>query len=289
MLDHNGHIVKQEPCKKTLFVEADLGSLYKEPATWDQFNEIVDRIMMEDEEPSGNIDVLTCEVSSFSLSIKEQAILSNASMAFGATTLDKSACDIFETQLRDAIKEGFSTLLAVRAGQTWRVSAEHLAKIWRISHDDAAWTVEVTTQLLHTNDGSSLSRNAGMDDCAVRYKKLWSTFFSDTLFATKKAKSLRGNTCAQLFVLDKGFVAVYLMWLQSEYLLALKQFAKDVGVPEVLVCDSHPLQKAREVKQFLMSVGTTLSILEAETQWANCAELYVGLVKESTRKDMHFE
>ncbi len=129
MLDHNGHIVKQEPCVKTLFVEADLGSLYKEPATWDQFNEIVDRIMIEDEEPSGNIVVLTCKVSSFSLLIKERAILSNASMAFGATTIDKSACDMFEEQLRDAIEERFSTLLAVRAGKTWGVSVEHLAKI----------------------------------------------------------------------------------------------------------------------------------------------------------------
>ena len=64
-----------------------------------------------------------------------------------------------------------------------------------------------------------------------------STFFSDTLFVIKKAKSLRGNTCAQIFVLDNGFVAVYPMRLQSEYLLALKQFAKDVGVPKVLVCD----------------------------------------------------
>jgi hypothetical protein len=205
-------------------------------------------------------------------------------MAFGATTIDKSACDIFEAQLRDAIKEGFSTLLTVIAGKTQGVSAEHLAKIWRISHDNAARTLEVTTQLLHTNDGSSLSRNAGTDDRAVQYKKLWSTFFSDTLFATKKAKSLQGNTCVQLFVSDKGFVAVYPMRSQSEYLLAPKQFAKDVGVPEVLVCDSHPLQKAREVKQFLTSVGTTLSILKAETQWANHAKLYFGLVKESTLK-----
>jgi hypothetical protein len=81
-------------------------------------------------------------------------------------------------------------------------------------------------------------------------------------------------------------VAVYPMRSQSEYFLALKQFAKDVSVPEVLVCDSQPSQKAREVKQFLTSVSTTLSILEAETQWANPAELYVGLVKESTLKDM---
>ena len=63
------------------------------------------------------------------------------------------------------------------------------------------------------------------------------------------------------------------MGLQYEYILVLKQFAKDVGAPEVLVCDSHPLQKAREVKQFLTNVSTTQSILEAETQWANCAKL----------------
>ncbi len=227
---------------KILLVEADLGSLFKELATWDQFNEIVERIMMEDEEPSGNM------LSSFSLPIKKRAILSNASMAFGATMINKSRCDIFEAQLTDAIEEGFATLSAVRAGKTQGVSAEHLAKIWWISHNNAVWTLEVTTQLLHTNDGSSLSCNAGTDDCAVRYKKLQSTFFSNTLFATKKAKSLRGNTCAQLFALDKGFVAVYPMRSQSEYLLALKQFAKDVGVPAVLVCDSHPSQKSREVK-----------------------------------------
>ena len=33
-------------------------------------------------------------------------------------------------------------------------------------------------------------------------------------------------------------------------------------------------------------IGTTLNILEAETQWANRSELWVGLVKESTHKDL---
>ena len=30
---------------------------------------------------------------------------------------------------------------------------------------------------------------------------------------------------------------------QRSYFLALKEFAKDVGAPDVLVCDSHPTQK----------------------------------------------
>jgi hypothetical protein len=98
----------------------------------------------------------------------------------------------------------------------------------------------VTTQSLRHDPDLSLSRNVGTNNQAVRYRNIQSYFFSDTLFVTGPAKSMRGNICAQLFVLDKGFVALYLMKRQQDYFLALKQFAKDVGAPDVLVCDSHP-------------------------------------------------
>jgi hypothetical protein len=51
----------------------------------------------------------------------------------------------------------------------------------------------------------------------------------DTIFVTSAAKSLQGNIYAQLFVSYRGYLAV-------------KQFAKEVGAPEVLVCDPHPAQ-----------------------------------------------
>ena len=73
---------------------------------------------------------------------------------------------------------------------------------------------------------------------------------------------------------------------QRDYFLALRQFAKEVGAPEALVCNPHPTQTQRKVKEFCTQIGTTLRILEARTQWANRAELYVGLIKEATRKDM---
>ena len=45
----------------------------------------------------------------------------------------------------------------------------------------------------------------------------------DTLFATSKAdKSSQGNTCAQLFVTDKGFVYIVPMAKESEVLQAVK-------------------------------------------------------------------
>jgi hypothetical protein len=157
-----------------------------------------------------------------------------------------------------------------------------------IPHNEAARTLYVTSQHLHTDIDSSLMRNIGTNDHAVQYCHIKSCFYTDTLFVTGATKSSRGNICAQLFVLDKGYVAIYPMQHQRDYFLALKQFAKDVGAPDVLLCDPHPTQKQRKVKEFCTQIGTTLKVLEAQTQWANRAELYIGLIiiKEATRKDM---
>jgi hypothetical protein len=51
---------------------------------------------------------------------------------------------------------------------------------------------------------------------------------------------------------------------QQEIPLAVKQFAKDVGAPEVLVCDPHPAQIKQEVRKFCTQIGMTLKVLEAE-------------------------
>ena len=40
------------------------------------------------------------------------------------------------------------------------------------------------------------------------------------------------------------------------------------------------------MKDFCNKIGITLKLLEQGTQWANRAELYVGLVKEAVRKDI---
>ena len=120
----------------------------------------------------------------------------------------------------------------------------------------------------------------------LRYKRINSQFFTDTFFVTAKGKSTRGNTSAQIFVSDKGFVAIYPMQSKGNFPDALKLFCKEVGVPEKLVVDPSGEQTSRKVKKFCNQVGTTLRILEESTQWANRAELYVGLFKESIKKDI---
>ncbi len=307
MLDSKGLIVeREERPPKHIFSEGDIGMLYSELATWDEFNDTVDKVMADndpflgcpltdDEQVKLNQDGIHAQLSSIDIShepliflaaMSERAHMSHASMAMGRVSIDDSACDLFEANLSNMLTMAFATIAAVLAGKSKGISAEHLSKVWIIPHDDAARTLKVTTQRLHHYTDSSLFHNFGTNDRAVRYRKLKSYFFSDMLFVTGKAKSSRGNICAQLFVSDKGFVAIYPMQYQRDYFLVLRQFAKEVGVPEVLICDPHPTQTQHKVKEFCTQIGTTLKVLEAQTQWANRAELYVGLMKEATWNDM---
>ena len=63
-------------------------------------------------------------------------------------------------------------------------------------------------------------------------------------------------------------------------------FAKEIGIPLALILDLAGEQSSNKVKQFCHEIGTTLRNFEEITQWDNLSELYIGLTKESVRKDM---
>ena len=105
------------------------------------------------------------------------------------------------------------------------------------------------------------------------------------MFATKHKYTI-GKKCCQVFVSDKGYIAVYQMKSQSEFDTALHWFCKEVGVPVDLIVDGFSDQKQPSVKQFCDQVDTMLKIVERDTPWENRAELYIGLLKEAVRKDM---
>jgi hypothetical protein len=155
--------------------------------------------------------------------------MSHVSMAMGSISIDDSACDRFEANMSSMLATAFATIAAVLAGKTKGISTEHLSKVWSIPHDNAAHTLKVTTQRLCHDAGSSLSHNFGTNDRAVQYWKLKSYFFSDMLFVTGKTKSSRGNICAQLFVLNKGFVAIYPMQHQHDYFFCASAICKRGG------------------------------------------------------------
>ena len=187
-------------------------------------------------------------------------------------------------ELEDQIDEFMASAVATfNSG----VTPEHLSKVWRISHEEAKRTIDNTSQRLVRPKDPTLSKNYGTNDRMLRYKRIKDYFFMDTFFATKKGgKSSRGHTCCQLFVTDKGFVYVVPMRRKGEVLQAMKQFAKEIGAPDAFVADMSGEQTSAAVRTFCNEIGSTLRALEEGTPWANKAELYIGLLKESVRKDM---
>ena len=184
--------------------------------------------------------------------------------------------------LGEIVAEVASSLLAPPS----TIDAKHLSKIWRIRHEESKKVLEQYTYLQRTGQPNALSRRLRTNDRMLRYRRINSDFFTDTFFCTEKGKTLRGFTCAQLFVSDKGYLAIYFMKSKSEFKDALKLFCKEIGVPLNLVVDPSKEQTSNNVKKFCHKVGTTLRILGESTQWANRAERYIGIFKESIRQDM---
>ena len=164
-----------------------------------------------------------------------------------------------------------------------KIDKAYLSKIWRVKEEDAEKTLNQSTILMRQGASNSLSRRFPTNDRMLRYRRLNSHFFTDTFFS--KSKSLRGFTCAQLFVSDKGFIAIYFMTRKGQFKDALHMFCKEVGVPLDMICDPSGEQTSNDVKTFCHQIGMTLKVLEESTQWANRAERYIGMFKESVRQD----
>ena len=181
------------------------------------------------------------------------------------------------------------TIVEVSAVHTERpkgVKPVDLAKVWRIDVETARHTLDITNQLKQQETDGNLSHNFSTNDRMLRYWRINSHFFTNTFFVTKRAKYTRGNTCMQLFVSDKVFVFVVPMKSKGEFPSALKSFAKEIGVPTTLILDPYREQTSRKVRKFCNNIGITLRILEEHTQWANLDGLYIGITKESVRKNM---
>ena len=123
------------------------------------------------------------------------------------TSMDNSEDNFDQMELDDDTNEVLlENLMAStpQAGKSRGVDPKRLSKIWRISHDDAQRTIDVTTQTSIRTDDPVLSRNYSTNYRMLRYKRIKDFFFMDTFFATKKGgQSSRGHTCCQLFSLIK--------------------------------------------------------------------------------------
>jgi hypothetical protein len=184
-----------------------------------------------------------------------------------------------ENQWDDMEDEIDCFMASITGSFTSGVSPEHLSKVWRISHEDAKRTLANSSHLSPRPKYPELSKNYGTNNRMLRSKRIKEYFYMDTFFATKKGgKSSRSHTCCQLFVTDKGFVYVVPMKRKGEALLAMKQFAKEIGARDALVADMSGEQMSREVKAFCNEIGSMLRALEA--QWGTLHWIAKGSCQE---------
>ena len=147
-------------------------------------------------------------------------------------TFDESACPLFhdplaarfygfESQLSLVLGDNdvntiHSTIGAIQATRGKVVSKDHLSKIWVISQDITNGEINQTTQLFRHHADNNLSRQFSTNDRMLQYKRIKSVFFTDML-VVQTTPSTRGNRYAQIYISDRGFVAIYPMQSQSEF------------------------------------------------------------------------
>ena len=278
MLDWEGHIQDKRYRKKHIIAK--------------DFSAMIDSVMVSAFNATATSDddvapYSNRELEYISKSLNSRAEVSKFSASIGCTSkFNEHSCDLFQPILT-TIEEFKADIDSALASKPKTISPEFLSKVWHIKPNLTSKVLNQTTQLQRQGADNSLSRHYSTNDWMLRYKRINSQFFTDTFFVTAKGKSTRGNICAQIFVSDKGFVAIYPMKTKGDFLNALHQFCKEIGVPPTLVVDPAGEQTSKEVKKFCHQVGATLKIIEESTQWANRAELYVGLFKKSIRQDLN--
>ena len=96
-----------------------------------------------------------------------------------------------------------AVIATVSVNQSKGANPELLSKLWNINTDLAKGALDQNTQLCRHGSDNIMSRQFSTNDRMLRYRRIQSTFFTDTIFAQPKAKSTRGNSCCQVFVSDK--------------------------------------------------------------------------------------
>ena len=159
------------------------------------------------------------------------------------------------------------------------VGAEQLARNWKIGLEAAKRTVESTTQL-GVRDFSSAtgSRRLKPFHWYADYNRLHCPVYTDTYFG--QCKSLRGNTCAQVYSTDFEWVMAKPMKRKVDAHETLLDLFKNVGVPSLMIPDNAKELTEGEFRKKCRRVHCPIHPIEPYTPNQNRAE---GTIREVIR------
>ena len=144
------------------------------------------------------------------------------------------------------------------------IGPEQLAKNWKIGLEAAKRTVEATTQLAvrdfsTTTGGRRLKPHHWMVD----QKRISCPVYHDTIFA--KCKSLRGNTCAEVYATAFQYQKVISLPKKADAHYSLDDFFNKVGIPSVLISDNAPELTEGDFRRKAKRAQCPMKQVEVET------------------------
>ncbi len=224
-----------------------------------------------DEEPTATIAFLEC------LDWEQRSI--------AAIEVDRYAASLLSDSGKiSALGAHLSAATTIRK-RKGHVSPEKLSKNWLIGMEVAKRTVEATTQLAvrdfsHTTGGRRLKPYAWM----LKFPRRQCAAYTDTLFS--KVKSLRGNTCCQVYVTDCHAVAAYPMKSKADAHLSLDDYFRQHGIPQVMTPDNAKELTQKDFLKKCRKAQCPIHPIEPHTPNQNMAESAIRELKRLYMKAM---
>ena len=165
------------------------------------------------------------------------------------------------------------------------ISAENLVQNWGIGLEAARRTVQATTQrAIRTVGCPTLSRRFRTNDRQLRYRRIRTDLFTDTMFYTVKSK--RGNNCAQIFSHPSGWCRAFPCVKKSQAHEVLSPLFKRDGVPNDMVMDGSKEQTLGEFKRKCRECSCHIKQVEPYSPWCNSCEVSIKMLKLATGRDL---
>ena len=159
-----------------------------------------------------------------------------------------------------------------------------LARRWGTNITTARAAMESTVQRGWRQLTGDLTRRFRTRQTQLQNNYLRTNMYSDTHFAS--VKSVRGYTCAQVFVTREGYCEGDPMKSKADAYLSLERVCREVGIPRLLVTDRAGEELygdwARVVKKNLISQRTT----EPHSGWQNICEGEIRELKKHHERIM---
>ena len=260
---------------------------HQEEALLDEHDQVIDK----DERPSQRMFAACHSGSSYrthagAVSNRDQS--KEVCRAVGDRYSQTSAVlsDISNTLNDDEFHQALVDTVQVSSTKSKRrttFTPERLAANWGIGLDAAQKTLKVTTQRgVRQVLNPTLSRRYRTNDRHLRYRRLRTDVFSDTLFSG--VKSRRGNTCAQVFATSFHWSRSFPMEKKSLGHEGASLLFKQDGVPINMILDGAREQIGGEFKRKCQEADCRIKQLEPYSQWGNAAEASIRELKKASAR-----